>query len=85
MTSRLLKTLHETALDFAEIGLMDQQTLREFDVTCLPPVKAYTADEIRSLRLRSRASQAVFAAYLNTSPRRCRNGNGVTSTPTVRH
>lgn len=68
MTSRLLKTLHETAQDLAEIGLIDAQTMREFDVTCLPPVKDYTADEIKTLRLNCRASQAVFAAYLNTSP-----------------
>jgi putative transcriptional regulator len=68
MTSRLLKALHETAQDFAEIGLIDTQTMREFDALCLPPVKDYTADEIKSLRLRCRASQAVFAAYLNTSP-----------------
>jgi putative transcriptional regulator len=67
MTSRLLKTLHETAQDFAEIGLIGAQTMREFDATCLPPVKDYTADEIKSLRLLNRASQAVFAAYLNTS------------------
>lgn len=68
MTSRLLKTLHETAQDFADIGLIDAQTMREFDASSLPPVKDYTADEIRNLRLHCRASQAVFAAYLNTSP-----------------
>ncbi|GGY28750.1 helix-turn-helix domain-containing protein [Paludibacterium paludis] len=68
MTSRLLETLHETAREFAEIGLVDAQTMREFDAACLPPVKNFTADEIKNLRLRCRASQAVFAAYLNTSP-----------------
>lgn len=68
MTSRLLKTLHESAQDLADIGLMETQTLREFDALCLPEVKEYTAEEIKSLRLRSRTSQAVFAAYLNTSP-----------------
>lgn len=68
MTSRLLKTIHETAQDFADIGLIDTQTLREFDAACLPAIKDYTADEIKSLRLRCRASQTVFAAYLNTSP-----------------
>ena len=68
MTSRLLKTLHDTAQDFADIGLIDPQTLHEFDAACLPPVKDYTADEIKNLRLRCRASQTVFAAYLNTSP-----------------
>ncbi len=29
MTSRLLKTLHDTAQDFADIGLIDPQTLRK--------------------------------------------------------
>lgn len=67
MTSRLLRTMHETAQDFADAGLIDAQTLREFDATCLPPVRNYTAEEVRNLRLRCRASQAVFAAYLNTS------------------
>jgi putative transcriptional regulator len=67
MVSRLLKTLHESAQDLADIGLIEPQTMREFDVACLAPVKDYTADEIKSLRLSCRASQAVFAAYLNTS------------------
>ncbi|MBK6759007.1 MAG: DNA-binding protein [Moraxellaceae bacterium] len=39
MTSRLMQTLHETAEDFASIGLIDVQTMREFDVLCLPPAK----------------------------------------------
>jgi putative transcriptional regulator len=68
MTSRLLKTLHETAADFAEVGLLDQQTMREFDAACLPEIKVFNSDEIKVLRLNCRASQAVFAAYLNTSP-----------------
>lgn len=68
MASKLLKTLHDTARDFADVGLLDAQTMREFDALCLPPVRDYTADEIKALRLRTRASQAVFAAYLNTSP-----------------
>jgi putative transcriptional regulator len=68
MASKLLKTLHETARDFADVGLIDAQTMREFDALCLPPVRDYTAEEIKALRLRTRASQAVFAAYLNTSP-----------------
>jgi len=67
MASRLLKTLHETARDLVDIGLIDAKTMRGFDATCLPPVKAYTAAQIKRLRLSCRASQAVFAAYLNTS------------------
>nr|WP_205475326.1 helix-turn-helix domain-containing protein [Alloalcanivorax xenomutans] len=42
--------------------------MREFDALCLPPVKKYTAVQIKQIRTRNKASQAVFAAYLNTSP-----------------
>ena len=67
MTDSILESVHETARGLAEAGVMDAVTLREFDALCLPPIRAYNADEIRAIRLRSKASQAVFAAYLNTS------------------
>ena len=50
-----------------KIGLMDEVTMRDFDAMCLPPVKEYTATQIKRLRMKHKASQAVFAAYLNTS------------------
>ncbi len=64
----LKKVIHETAKELHESGAMNDQTMREFDVMCLPPIKQYTAIQIRKLRKRNRASQAVFAAYLNTTP-----------------
>lgn len=39
----------------------------EFDALCLPFVKEYTPTQIKRLRVQYKASQAVFAAYLNTS------------------
>ncbi len=57
MTSRLMQTLHETAENFASIGLIDVQTMREFDALCLPPVKTYSAEEIKALRLNCLASR----------------------------
>ena len=39
----------------------------EFDALCLPPVKQYTKEEIKKIRERQKASQAVFACYLNTT------------------
>jgi putative transcriptional regulator len=68
MTSKILKAMHETAVGLHRAGVMDTMTLREFDALCLPPVKTLTPRQIRRLRLRCKASQAVFAAYLNTSP-----------------
>jgi len=41
--------------------------LREFDVLCMPPVRNLSAAQIRAIRARSKMSQAVFAAVLNTS------------------
>lgn len=67
MTSDILKTVHETAEALHKGGVMDEVTLREFDALCLPEVKPLSAAQIRRLRTRHRVSQAVFAAYLNTS------------------
>jgi putative transcriptional regulator len=65
--SKILKAVHESARDLHEIGLMDETTLREFDAMCLPPVKRYTAEDIRRIRKNLRLSQPVFAAYLNVT------------------
>ena len=67
MAEKILNTVHETAKGLHRAGVMDTRTMREFDALCLPPVKPLTATQIRRLRLRNKASQAVFAAYLNTS------------------
>jgi putative transcriptional regulator len=68
MARRLLKELHETAKGFYKAGVMDLQTMQEFDALCLPPVKQYSSVQIKRIRLRNKVSQAVFAAYLNTTP-----------------
>ena len=65
---RILNTVHETAKGLHKAGVMGTQTMREFDALCLPPVRNLSAVQIKRLRMRNKASQAVFAAYLNTSP-----------------
>lgn len=67
MKKTLLEVAHDLASDLHKAGGIDKQTMREFDVLCLPPVKKYSPNQIRRLRLRNKASQTVFAAYLNTS------------------
>lgn len=64
----LTEAIHETMQDFHDAGVVDEQTMREFDAMCLPPVKKYSARQIRQIRRRHKVSQAVFAAYLNTTP-----------------
>jgi putative transcriptional regulator len=67
MAKKILDTVHETAKGLHKAGVMDTRTMREFDALCLPPVKDLTAGQIKRLRTKNKASQAVFAAYLNTS------------------
>lgn len=68
MASKILKNIHEMAQDLTDAGVMDLQTMREFDAVCLPEIKHYSKEEIKCIRERQHASQAVFAQYLNTSP-----------------
>ncbi len=68
MAKKILKAVHETAKGLHKSGALQATTLREFDALCLPPVKEFTPTQIKRLRERNKASQAVFAAYLNTSP-----------------
>ena len=68
MNKSILDTIHESAKELHEAGVMNDVTLREFDALCLPPVEVYTPEQIKAIRRKTRASQAVFAAYLNISP-----------------
>jgi putative transcriptional regulator len=65
--SSVMASIHETAEGLHAAGVMDKQTMRKFDDACLTPVRPLTPEEIRSLREREGASQAVFARYLNVT------------------
>jgi putative transcriptional regulator len=64
---RLRKEILEAARGLYEIGAIDRKTMREFESLRVESPKTYSAFEIKRLRLKEKASQAVFAAYLNTS------------------
>ena len=65
--SEALAAAHEAAMGLAEAGLMSKRTMRAFDEMCLTPVEEMSPADIRALRLRENASQAVFARYLNVT------------------
>ncbi len=67
MSNSILETVHKSAKGLNKAGLLDEMTMREFDALCLPPVKVYSARQIKRIRMKHKASQAVFAAFLNTS------------------
>jgi putative transcriptional regulator len=68
MSNSILDVMHDTAKGLTNVGSMDVQTMREFDVLCLPEVEHYDAAHIKAIRESVHVSQSVFAAYLNTSP-----------------
>jgi putative transcriptional regulator len=65
--SNALAAVHETVLGLKEAGVLGKQTMKEFDELCLTPVERLSAVQIRRIRTREKASQAVFARYLNVT------------------
>ena len=65
--SSLLASVHETAKGLHNAGVMSKQTMWKFDVMCLTAVKPLSPRQIREIRRRAGASQAVFARYLNVT------------------
>jgi putative transcriptional regulator len=63
--SRILESVHDTAAGLHGAGFMDDTTMREFDALCLPKLPDYSAEDIKRIRAATKASQAVFAAFLN--------------------
>ncbi len=65
--SPLMASIHETAEGLHAAGLMNKVTMREFDEMSLTAIPRLKPRQIRDLRLREGASQAVFARYLNVT------------------
>jgi putative transcriptional regulator len=65
--SDALAAIHQTVSGYYAAGVIDKQTMRNFDESCLTVVQDFTPEEIRALREREEVSQDVFAHYLNVS------------------
>lgn len=63
----ILETVHETAKGLYDAKIIDATTMREYDELCLPQVKDLSPRQIKSIRLREKVSQPVFAKFLNTT------------------
>jgi putative transcriptional regulator len=68
MKKSILEVVHESAKGLFYIGLMNAKTIHTFDAMRLPSVRKLSPKEIKSIRLREKVSQPVFAEYLNASP-----------------
>jgi putative transcriptional regulator len=65
--SEAAAAIHEMVEGFARAGLIDKQTMREFDASCLTPTPPIEPEAIKALREREQVSQPVFARHLNVS------------------
>jgi putative transcriptional regulator len=59
--------VHEAAAGAHRAGVMDKQTMREFDDMCLVPVPDLTPTDILAIREQECVSQAVLARHLNVT------------------
>jgi putative transcriptional regulator len=50
MSKSILEIVHKTAKGLHKAGLMDMQTMHEFDALCLPLIKKYAPRKITTNR-----------------------------------
>lgn len=79
--SDILKSIHEDMQALHQSGVVDEVTMRNFDVMCLTPVPEYTAAHVKQIREQCRVSQSVFAAYLCVTPKAVQRWEQGTSKP----
>ena len=65
--SKITESLRVDLAALLEAGAIDRVTMREFDALNPPPVRAFSAADIKRLRKALRFSQPVFALHLHTS------------------
>ncbi len=56
----ILEVIHENAKCLYEIGLIDEQKMREFDALCLPQKKVSDVKQVKRRQLQSKTSQGVL-------------------------
>ena len=65
--SRIAKNVHQTVEGLYKIGVADLATMRDFDKSCLTSTPPLRADDVKEIREREKASQAVLANYLGVT------------------
>ena len=65
--SDAFEAIHASASALHRVGVIDKETMRSFDESCIATPAPLKPQQIKQLRLRLNVSQPVFARYLNTS------------------
>ena len=67
MKSKLIESLRGDLAALQGVGAIGKVTMREFEALSPPPVREFTAADIRHLRKELNFSQPVFALHLHTT------------------
>ncbi|WP_328186120.1 helix-turn-helix domain-containing protein [Marinobacter sp. OP 3.4] len=67
MASKIIESLRGDLAALHDAGAISKVTMREFDAICPPPVREFSADDIKRLREGLHVSQPVFAHHLHTT------------------
>ncbi|MDX5297719.1 MAG: DNA-binding transcriptional regulator [Gammaproteobacteria bacterium] len=67
MTSKIIESLRDDLAALLDVGAIGKVTMREFETICPPPVRAFSAEDIKRLREALHFSQPVFALHLHTT------------------
>jgi len=65
--SKIIESLRDDLAALYEAGAIGKVTMREFDAICPPPVRDFSATDVKHLREGLKFSQPVFAHHLHTS------------------
>lgn len=65
--SKIIESLRDDLVVLHEVGAISKVTMRELDAICPPPVREFSAEDIKHLRETLKFSQPVFAHHLHTS------------------
>ncbi len=65
--SKIIESLRDNLAVLHEVGAIGKVTMREFDAICPPPVREFSAEDVKHLREALKFSQPVFAHHLHTS------------------
>ena len=61
-----LAAIHASATALQKVSVINQTTMRKFDMSCLVTPIALEPGQIKKIREQAHVSQPVFARYLNT-------------------
>ena len=65
--SKIIDSLRDDFAALHKVGAISKVTMREFDAFSPPPVREFSAEEIKRLREKLKFSQPVFAHHLHTT------------------